>query len=472
MGQKNRRELRRSVKHPPEGFKKLAWYGPALLWMLSSVGSGSVLFTPRVGSRYGFQLLWIALIVIFMQWVMNREVGRYTVVTGRTLLDGCRNIPGPRGWAIWFIFIPQIFAAVVTIAGISALAGSALMIAFPGSQAVYASAIIIVSIFLVISGKYEGVERLSSILSGVLIISAIATAALVFDSPVQAVSGLKPGIPGDLDFYFILPWLGFILAGAAGILWFSYWISFRGFGGDVVGKGNEQGEQEEYIEEQTDRKKIKQIKEWDKITAVTAAIGVIGGGIVVLSFLTLGAEVLRPQGIVPKGIDVARDLTNLFSQTWGQLGFWILILGIFIALWGTVLADQDGWGRTFADATILLSSQKNRKKKDLHQEGFFSSFLSDRERLKNYYALIFTAVLPLIVFFFARDPVSILTIGGIIAAVHTPFIVFFTQYLNQRTLPKELRPGWLQSLLMILTGLFFAAVGFIYLLHLIGIKVF
>lgn len=56
--------LRKHVPPPPRGVSRLEWYGPALLWMLASVGSGSVLFTPRVGSRYGYELLWIALVVV------------------------------------------------------------------------------------------------------------------------------------------------------------------------------------------------------------------------------------------------------------------------------------------------------------------------------------------------------------------------------------------------------------------------
>jgi len=84
---------------PPPGRERLKWYGPGLLWMLSSVGSGSVLFTPRIGSAYGYGLLWLLLVVVFLQWTMIREVGRYTVCTGRTLLDGFSDLPGPRGWA-------------------------------------------------------------------------------------------------------------------------------------------------------------------------------------------------------------------------------------------------------------------------------------------------------------------------------------------------------------------------------------
>jgi Mn2+/Fe2+ NRAMP family transporter len=201
--------------------------------MISSVGSGSVLFTPGVGSRYQYAFLWAALIIIFFMWIMIREVGRYTLVTGKTLLDGYRELPGSRGWAIWLIFVPQVVAAVVTIAGIAALAGSALMIAFPGTQAIYAVGLTLISTVLVVSGQYKGVERASSIMAGILVLAVVVTAIRIFPGFNTLASGLVPSIPQDFDLYFVLPWLGFILAGAAGIMWFSYWVSAREYGGAV-----------------------------------------------------------------------------------------------------------------------------------------------------------------------------------------------------------------------------------------------
>ncbi len=157
-------KIRPDVPSPPGGLSRFKWYGPGLLWMVSSVGAGSVLFTPRVASLYGYRLTWIVFVVIFFYWVWIREIGRYIVATGRTLFQGYYILPGPRGWAIWFIFVPQFFAAVLTVSGIASLVGSALMIAFPGNQAFYSTAIILVSIIIVVAGKYKGVAKIASIL--------------------------------------------------------------------------------------------------------------------------------------------------------------------------------------------------------------------------------------------------------------------------------------------------------------------
>jgi Mn2+/Fe2+ NRAMP family transporter len=88
------KEQRKYSPEPPKGKERFKWYGPGLMWMISSVGSGSVLFTPRVGARYGFEFLWVALIIIFLMWIMIREVGRYSVVTGKTIFDGFKGVSG------------------------------------------------------------------------------------------------------------------------------------------------------------------------------------------------------------------------------------------------------------------------------------------------------------------------------------------------------------------------------------------
>jgi Mn2+/Fe2+ NRAMP family transporter len=92
----NPRQERHEVDPSPRGWTRFSWFGPGFIWMVSSVGSGSVLFTPRVGARYGFELLWIAILGAFLTWVIIREIGRYTVVSGKTILDGYGECRDPR----------------------------------------------------------------------------------------------------------------------------------------------------------------------------------------------------------------------------------------------------------------------------------------------------------------------------------------------------------------------------------------
>jgi hypothetical protein len=231
---RSKKQRRAFVSPVPTKWDRLKWFGPGFVWMVSSVGSGSILFTPRVGSRYGYDLLWAALIVTFLTWVIIREIGRYTVISGRTILEGYNSIKGPKGWAVWLIFVPGIVSGIVVVAGIAALVGSALVIVLPLNQAVTSVGIILISAVLVISGHYKKLELVTTIMAVVMIVSVFLTAIAVFPGWGAYGRGLVPTMVPDFDLYFILPWFGFLLAGAAGMIWFSYWVAARGYGGEVI----------------------------------------------------------------------------------------------------------------------------------------------------------------------------------------------------------------------------------------------
>lgn len=454
--------IRQETPEPPRGREKFKWYLPALLWMVSSTGSGAVLFTPRVGSQYGYEMLWTALIAIVFMWVLINEVGRYTVVTGRSILAGYKDVPGPSNWAVWLVLIPGLAAGVSVIAGVAALAGSALMVVLPGSHLIYGTVILLTSAALVLLGRYSGVEKVTAVVGGLLMLGIVTTAIVVTPAPDEFTAGLVPGIPEDMDWQFFMPWLGFILAGSGGILWFSYWIAARGFGGSDLDAGDE-GEVTETWEEPEDDDRPERLHGWRRLMSQTALIGVVTGGVVLISFLILGAELLRPEGIVPEGIDVAEDLARLLSDVWGAPGFWFLIICVVLALWGTVLSNQDGWPRTFADALLLLQG------KGSDDEPAWRSKLRQRKYLHRGAVIVAVTAAPLVVLWVVQDPVDILGLGGIVTALHTPVFVVLTLYVNRRHLPRELAPGKVMVTLMVLAGVFYAGFAVLYFADLFGL---
>lgn len=460
MREMNRQvDLRPAVPEPPRNWSRLCWLGPGLIWMVSSVGSGTILFTPRVGSRYGYELLWMMLAVSVLMWGVVHEVGRYTVVTGRTLLDGFRDLPGPRGWAIWLIFLPQLVAGVLTIAGIAALLGSILMNALPGEQEIYAVGAILVSSVLVISGRYKGVERTMSLLAVVLVGSAVAAAMMVFPEIVTLATGFVPALPAEIDYGFILPWVGFLLASAAGVIWFSYWAAARGYGGPVPPSENPSGAGGAPDSLRTDEERAVRLRSWQRILALAVTAAVVGTLVTNLAFIVLGAELLRPEGILPEGVNVAEDLTRLLGGVWGTPGVWILTTGMFVALWGTIISNLDGWPRLYADASILLFGPDKRGGGGLDSRLARWFRRENALRIRKVYTVVVATLLPLATFALVRDPVDLLSVAGSIGAAHLPIVVIILLILNRRRLPIVLRPGRLLTALLLLAALFFTLVS-------------
>jgi Mn2+/Fe2+ NRAMP family transporter len=452
------RQVRDTVEPIPTRWERFKWYGPGLIWMVSSVGSGSILFTPRVGSRYGYGLLWASFFVAFLTWVIIREIGRYTVVSGRTILDGYNGLPGPRGWAVWLIFLPGLVSGVVVVAGIAALIGSALMIALPLDQSVASVGIILLSCLLVISGRYKKLETVMSIMAAVMIVSIVLAAAAVFPGWSVYARGIAPAVVPDFDPYFVLPWFGFLLAGAAGMMWFSYWVATRGYGGVVIEEETESQSPEQEQEIPLRGPPESRLRPWLVIMSTTAAIGVVGATLINLSFLTLGAELLRPLGVIPEGVRVAEDLARLLGEIWGETGRLLLVAGIFVALWGSILSNQDGWGRMYADATLMLLPRR------WGGIGHGPALPARRRRIKTVYILLVLTAIPIIVFLLLRNPVDILSVAGIITAAHLPVVVSLTLYLNTSRLPRTLGPGpvWIASTLVAVLFYGFFSIFFFY----------
>ncbi|MBW4490078.1 MAG: Nramp family divalent metal transporter [Trichocoleus desertorum ATA4-8-CV12] len=306
------------VPQPPQGRDWLKWLGPSFLWMLSAAGSGELLFTPRIAALYGYTLLWALLAAVVLKWFINREVGRFTVCTGITILEGFKRLPGPKNWAIWLILVPQFVVAIATVAGMAGAAATALILMTGGTAQLWTVIIIVVTAAIVFLGQYDGVEKASSYIGIGRTIAVVAAAVFVFPNLGQLSGGLVPQIPQDVQYQEILPWLGFMLAGAAGIMWYSYWIGARGYGAAT-------NKREEPIDfKQLDRDQREHLQGWLSLMTFSNTLAVVGALLAALSFLILGAELLRPQGLVPQENQIAETLGSLLGDLWGLLasGLW------------------------------------------------------------------------------------------------------------------------------------------------------
>ncbi|MBC52953.1 MAG: hypothetical protein CMQ34_03865 [Gammaproteobacteria bacterium] len=435
--------------------------------MLSAVGTGSILFTPRVASAYQYDLLWLLLLVVFFMWVMIREMARFSVVTGHSMLEGMHTLKGPRNWAVWLILLPQLFAATVGIAGLSAIVGSALVSVLPGANWLYSVLVVVICTGFTASGRYMKIERLSRIMAVVLMLLTVVAAIVVFSDGQSVMAGLVPGVPENADLYIILPWVGTILAGSMGIVWFGYWTASRGYGGGLIEEPRDQARQRS--DPDTFEQRTQRIQAWLRVMNGAATLGVLGGLVVIFSFMVLGAELLAPQGVMPQGSDVADDLGRLFSETWGAAGEIMMLAAIIIALGGSILANQDGWGRSFADMTMILGRvEPDRAAPDGPAETQAGFFTLSRRTLKRLFIVVVTGVLPVVVVVVFEDPVQIMSASGIIAAVHTPFIVLTALFVNHTRLPQALRPGPFYSLAMLVSGLFYLGFATLYFVQLAG----
>src|SRR5687767_12379124 len=94
-----------AIEAPPVSLPSaLRRIGPGMVLAASIVGSGELIATTTLGAQVGFTALWIILISCAIKPVVQGELGRYTIATGHTGLEGFNRMPGPRlgvSWLVW-----------------------------------------------------------------------------------------------------------------------------------------------------------------------------------------------------------------------------------------------------------------------------------------------------------------------------------------------------------------------------------
>ena len=72
---------------PPAG-SRWRLIGPGIVAAATGVGAGDLVATLIAGSRFGYALLWAAVIGTLLKIALAEGVGRWSLSTGRTIFDG------------------------------------------------------------------------------------------------------------------------------------------------------------------------------------------------------------------------------------------------------------------------------------------------------------------------------------------------------------------------------------------------
>jgi Mn2+/Fe2+ NRAMP family transporter len=307
----------------------------------------------------------------------------------------------------------------------------------------------VTSATLVVWGRYRKVELAATLIASVLAAASVAAAIAVRPEASDLLSGLVPQIPDAVQYEEILPWLGFMLSGAAGLIWYSYWITEKGYGAASLARRSHSPIRPQDL----GRDDQQRLRGWVTQMTFDCSIAVLGTLIVTVAFLILGTELLLPRNLVPEEDRVAQTLGRLLGDVWGPIGFWFMVTAVFIGFWDTVLSDQDGHGRLFANGARLLA-------RGLGIKGAWQS----EDRLQKVFVTSLATVLPIVLYLIVGEPVGLLKIAGAIEAAHIPVVAVLVLLLNHRMLPATLRPSRFTVIATAAAAAFFAVFALLYLL--------
>ena len=491
------------VRKAPETFlgiiKEL---GPGLIVAGSIVGSGELIATTLTGAEAGFWLMWLIIIGCVIKVFAQLEIGRYTITTGKTALEGLSRLPGirPKGvhWAVW-IWLIMFIASVGQYGGIVGSIGQSVGIAVPlteegrafneaadvkvkaqiravtgevvsegvagpiengeeaaatdtavlsaGKDAYYwAFVLTLFTSAILFWGRYGMIEKTVMVMVGGFTLLSIGNLYLLQQNATWAVSSTD-----------ILNGLSFRLPPAReGLQPIATALATFGIIGMAAGEliyypywCLEKG-YARFIGKPEDTTAWRErAKGWNRVMRWDAWLSMVVYTFSTLVFYLMGAAVLGRADLRPEGLDLIRTLAAMYEPAFSEWGVAMFLFGSIAVLFSTFFVGTASLVLVFADALGIFT--KGRKK------------AIDRERVRPWLSLGLPIV-AFVMFVFFPKPKFLILIAGMMNTFMLPILGFAALYYRYRFTSEEFRPRliwdvflWLSSFALLVVGLWLAA---------------
>jgi len=402
-----------ALDHELEG-ERPRWriIGPGLVVAATGIGAGDLVATLVAGSRFGYALLWAAILGVLIKIALVEGAGRWSLATGRTIFDGWKSLGA---WATVY------FGVYIVVWGFSygaaAMSSSALPLAalFPEVELIwFAIAMGLIGAAIVWLGRYRAFEYVIAVLVAVMFVTVVGAAVLTVPNLADIVRGLVPRIPEGSVFYT----LG--LAGGVGgtitLAAYGYWLKEKGW----------------------------YAPRWMKVMRIDNAMAYVLSGIFVVSMLVVGAELLYSSGAtLTDGEGGLVDLSDVLAERYGAFMAPLFLIGFWASSFSSVLGVWNGVSLMFADfvATVrgLPEDDPRRQAGGLYYRGY----------------ILWLTFPPMLLLLLDR-PIALVVAYGVLGSLFMPFLAVTLLFLlNSSAMPERWRnKAWLNVVLGLIAAMF------------------
>ncbi|MQA97037.1 MAG: hypothetical protein GEV11_21220 [Streptosporangiales bacterium] len=187
----------------PEPRRLRNYMGASIILSATALGSGELILWPNIATQVGMGLAWLSVLGISMQFFLNMEIERYTLVTGETAVTGFSRMWLP--WGVIFVLgaiLPNLFPGWAT----SGATVFTFIFGMPESAMPMVATIFLVAIGLAVTVSpviYRTIERAEAVMVAVIVLFIIV--AIIIASTADAWTGVITQIPngiGNMPSYF------------------------------------------------------------------------------------------------------------------------------------------------------------------------------------------------------------------------------------------------------------------------------
>jgi Mn2+/Fe2+ NRAMP family transporter len=415
------------VREPPAGLAQtLRFVGPGVILVGSVVGSGEIMMTTNLGALVGFTMLWWMLLSCWGKSIVQAELARHTVSSGETTLHAFNRLPGkipgparPVSWFIW-LWLLTLIPGHLGGGGIYGGVGQSVNAMFPlyGSEwwtVLFAA----LASLLVLTGTYQFLERLLLFMVVVFTGVTLACAVMLQFTPYAITWN---DLRGGLRFEFPAFAVGAALAAYGGtgvavgeVMAYPYWCAEKGYA-RFAGPTD------------PSRDWVRRAQGWIRVMQVDVLLTLGLLTLATIPFYMLGAGVLHGIGARPQGLATIQVLSNVYTQTMGPWAWWLFMVGAFFVLYSTVISGLGAGARMFADCMGVMG---------VIDPGDYRA----RLRVLRWWAVLSPLVASLC-YYFVRNPIWMLVVGGTVSALMMPIVAGATLYLRYAHLDRRIAPTW------------------------------
>jgi Mn2+/Fe2+ NRAMP family transporter len=303
---------------PPVTFREyLRSFGPGIVVVLTWLGAGDIVEMGVAGGNFGYALMWVVVIALVMRFLFVSLIAKYQLCNerGEGVVDGLARLHPwyPLLLGIAAIVMGHIYAAYFTVG----IGEACVNVTGVGQKWQWAILFNGIALALVFRPAFVRIELLFKLMLAVLSVSLIGTALWVGPNPRSILAGtLAFKLPPQSgEFHPLLIATGMIgaVGGSLMNLVYPYFLDGKGWKGP----------------------RFRRVQLYDFLLAVVVMI------VLDLAIWTLGAELLYPRGLTIKEMD---DLPRLLSEVLGQGGRVLFYLGIFAAIYTSLIGHAFGLG--------------------------------------------------------------------------------------------------------------------------------
>jgi Mn2+/Fe2+ NRAMP family transporter len=383
-------------------------------------------------------MLWFIIAGCLLKVFVQIELGRHTIMHGRTTLAALNTLPGPRlvvSWVLW-IWLAMFICVVPQVAGM--LGGAATALQLGGVDISLRSLSVVIgasTALLLVIGRYALIEGISIVLvAGFTITTLVAVVALQFTpyavTGAQLASGFSFQLPANFATAFGA--FGLIGVGASELIYYPYWCLEKGYARKL---GPDDGTPE-WKTRAAAWLRVMRIDAWTSFLLYTTTT---------VAFYLLGAAILHAKQLRVESTQMIATLSHMYRGTFGEWSLWVFLIGAIAVLYSTIFGATASHGRLLADALSLFGVKRYRD-------------AGHRRR----WIKISCVILPVAftaVFLMVGNPVTLVFVGAIAQGLMLPFLAGAAVYFHFTNPHRDLRASPLSLAALICAASAMSALG-------------